>query len=62
MQVIRRRWKRLLALAAIWVIALFPIPALPFWGVNLNEHAMLGIIIIVTVITIPMALLAVFMK
>ncbi|MEM0446555.1 MAG: hypothetical protein QW776_04075 [Candidatus Nitrosocaldus sp.] len=62
MQVIRRRWKRLAALALIWFIALFPIPVLPLWGVTVNEQALTAIIIIVAVISIPMTLLAIFMK
>jgi membrane protease YdiL (CAAX protease family) len=62
MQVIRRRWKRILAFAAVWVLALFPIPVLPLWGVSINEQALQAIVIIVAVISIPMFLLAVFMK
>ncbi len=62
MQVIRRRWKRILAFAAVWVLALFPIPVLPLWGVSINEQALHAIVIIVAVISIPMFLLAVFMK
>ncbi len=62
MQVIRRRWKRILAFAALWVLALFPIPVLPLWGVNINEQAITGIMIIAIIISIPMFLLAIFMK
>jgi hypothetical protein len=62
MQVIRRRWKRIIAFAALLVLALFPIPVLPLWGVNINENAMIGIVIITIIISIPMFLLAIFMK
>jgi hypothetical protein len=62
MQVIRRRWKRIIAFAALLVLALFPIPVLPLWGVNINENAMIGIMIITIIISIPMLLLAIFMK
>ncbi|GBC73173.1 hypothetical protein HRbin04_00569 [archaeon HR04] len=62
MQVVRRRWKRLAALALLWFIALFPIPVLPIWGVSVNEQALTGIVIILVVISVPMALLAIFMK
>ncbi len=62
MQVIRRRWKRIIAFAALLVLALFPIPVLPLWGVNINENAMVGIVIITIIISIPMVLLAIFMK
>jgi|FaiFalFF_MnMetaG_3_1042247.scaffolds.fasta_scaffold00260_8 hypothetical protein len=62
MQVIRRRWKRIIAFAALLVLALFPIPVLPLWGVNINENAMIGIVIITIIISIPMLLLAIFMK
>ncbi len=62
MQVIRRRWKRIIAFAALLVLALFPIPVLPLWGVNINENAMVGIVIITIIISIPMLLLAIFMK
>ncbi|MCS6767593.1 MAG: hypothetical protein RMJ59_02685 [Candidatus Nitrosocaldus sp.] len=62
MQVLRRRWRRIAALASLWFIALFPIPVLPMWGVSVNEQALMAIVIIAVVISIPMALLAVFMK
>ncbi len=62
MQVIRRRWKRIIAFAALLVLALFPIPVLPLWGVNINENAMIGIVIITIIISIPMLFLAIFMK
>ncbi|MEM0364193.1 MAG: hypothetical protein QW450_04705 [Candidatus Nitrosocaldus sp.] len=62
MQVIRKRWKRLAALALLWFIALFPIPVLPIWGISVNEQALTAIVIILVVISVPMVLLAIFMK
>ncbi|MEM2855636.1 MAG: hypothetical protein QW416_00830 [Candidatus Nitrosocaldaceae archaeon] len=62
MSLLRRRWKRFAALGMLWVIALFPIPILPFLGVTIPEEAISAIAIILIVITIPFFLLAVFMK
>ncbi|MFQ5970368.1 MAG: hypothetical protein ACE5J2_07740 [Nitrososphaerales archaeon] len=59
---IRKKWRRLVALAALWVFILFPIPFLPLWGFEVSPESFQAIIIIAVVVTIPLTLLFIFMK
>jgi len=59
---LRRKWRRLVAFAAIWVFILFPIPFLPLWGFDINVQAFQALIIITAIVSIPLTLLFIFMK
>ena len=59
---VRRKWRRLAGLAAIWVFVMFPIPFLPAWGFNVSAQAFQSIIIIAVIVSIPLTLLFIFMK
>jgi uncharacterized membrane protein len=59
---VRKKWRRLAGLAAIWMFVMFPIPFLPAWGFNVNPQALPGIMIIAAIVTIPLTLLFIFMK
>jgi len=59
---VRRKWRRLVAFAAIWAFVLFPIPFLPFWGFDVNPQALQALIIITAIVSIPLTALFIFMK
>jgi hypothetical protein len=59
---LRSKWKRLAGFALIWTFVLFPIPFLPLWGYNINPEAFQTVLIIAAIITVPLALLFIFMK
>ncbi len=62
MSMLKVRWKRLVLLGILWFIALFPIPILPFLGINISNESIMAIIIILIIITIPFFFLAIYMK
>jgi len=59
---VRRKWRRLVAFAAIWVFILFPIPFLPLWGFDVDPQAFQALIIITAIVSIPLTFLFIFMK
>ena len=59
---VRRKWRRLVAFAAIWAFILFPIPFLPLWGFDLNPQAVQALIIITAIVSVPLGFLFIFMK
>ncbi len=59
---LRKKWKRLVAFAAVWAFILFPIPFLPLWGFEVNPQAVQALIIITGVVSVPLVLLFIFMK
>ena len=59
---VRRKWRRLAGLAAIWTFVMFPIPFLPAWGFNITPLAFQTIVIIAVIVSIPLTLLFIFMK
>ena len=59
---LRRRWKTVVLFVGIWLIFLFPIPLLPFWGVRVDQNTITTTIIITTIVTIPFTFLAIFMN
>lgn len=59
---LRKKWRRLAALAGIWVFVMFPIPFLPLWGYEINPQAMQAIVIIMVIVTTPLVFLFIFMK
>jgi O-antigen/teichoic acid export membrane protein len=59
---LRQRWKMLLLLVGIWLVIMFPIPFLPFWGLPIDQTSLRTLVIITAVISIPFTLLAVFMN
>ena len=62
MSLLKRRWKRLVGLGILWFVAMFPIPILPFIGIEIPPEAIQAIVIILVIITIPFFFLAIFMK
>jgi hypothetical protein len=46
----------------IWLLFMFPIPFLPFWGVHIDQDAINTTIIIGAIVTIPFTFLAIFMN
>jgi hypothetical protein len=62
MSLLRRRWKRFAGLGILWFVAMFPIPILPFLGVEIPPEAITAIMIILVIISVPFFFLAVFMK
>jgi len=59
---LRKKWRRLVAFAALWMFILFPIPFLPLWGFQISPESFQAIIIIAAVISVPLTLLFIFMK
>ncbi len=59
---LRRKWRRLVAFAALWAFILFPIPFLPLWGFPIDPESIRALIIIASIITAPLTLLFIFMK
>ena len=59
---LKKRWKVLLFLGAIWILIVFPIPFLPAWGYPIDETSLRTLIIITAIISIPFTLLAIFMN
>ncbi len=59
---LRRKWRRLVAFAALWAFILFPIPFLPLWGFSIDPESFRALIIIGAIITTPLTLLFIFMK
>ncbi len=59
---LRKRWKLILILAALWLVFIFPIPLFPFWGIHLSSDALQTVIIISLIVSIPFTFLAIFMK
>lgn len=59
---LRKKWKRLIAFGVIWAFILFPIPFLPFFSDRVDPQAIQALIIITAVVSVPFALLFIFMK
>lgn len=59
---LRKRWKLILILAALWLVFLFPIPLFPFWGIHLSNDSIQTVLIISLIVSIPFTFLAIFMK
>jgi uncharacterized membrane protein len=59
---LRSKWKIVIWFAGIWLLFMFPIPFLPFWGVRIDENAFETTVIIGVIITIPFTFLAIFMN
>jgi hypothetical protein len=59
---LRQRWKMLLLLVGIWLVIMFPILFLPFWGFPIDPTSIRTLVIITAIISIPFTLLAIFMN
>jgi len=61
-QRIRKRWKLLSVVAALWVWVLFPIPFLPLFHASYDPTSVRVMIMIAAIASIPFTLLALFMN
>ena len=59
---LRKRWKTVFVLVALWLVFLFPIPIFPLWGIHLDENSIETVIIISLIVSIPFTLLALFIN
>ena len=59
---LRKRWKTVLVLVALWLVFLFPIPFFPLWGIHLDENSIETVIIISLIVSIPFTFLALFIN
>jgi len=59
---LRSRWKTIVILVGLWLVFLFPIPILPFWGIHLDENTLETVIIISLIVSIPFTFLALFIN
>ncbi|HJU35554.1 MAG TPA: hypothetical protein VJ695_10560 [Nitrososphaera sp.] len=59
---LKNRWKVLVVLAGIWILFIFPIPFLPFFGAPIDPTSIRTLIITTAIVSIPFTLLALFMN
>jgi hypothetical protein len=59
---LRHRWKFFLLFGGLWLLFLFPIPFLPFFGYHLDENSLTALYIVTAIVSIPFTFLAIFMN
>ncbi|HEY7226974.1 MAG TPA: hypothetical protein VH481_02490 [Nitrososphaeraceae archaeon] len=58
----RERWKFILSIGGLWLLFLFPIPFLPFFGYHIDVNSLTTLYLISAIVSIPFTLLAIFMN
>jgi len=58
----RQRWKFVLLIGGLWLLFLFPIPFLPFFGYKIDINSLMTLYLISAIVSIPFTLLAIFMN
>lgn len=59
---IKKRWRFIILMVGLWIVFLFPIPFLPFFGYRIDQNSLSTLYIITAIVSIPFTLLGLFVN